>query len=247
MSETNVKERYSFSKLSSFHTCKYGYKLTYIDKQKGIGNAFASYGTEIHSLMERYAKGEIELWDLASTFEWEFDAAVPEKFPWNKYVDLHDSYYKQGIDFLNSFSGYEGLQLLGVEDDFDLEIDDWIFNGIVDLIFIDKDGKLIIRDYKSKASFKNAEEQKEYARQLYLYAMHVKDKFGKYPDELQFLMFRKQKTVKIPFDLDALNEAVAWAKDTVKEIRECFDYPPSCDDFYSKNLCNHREYCDLKI
>lgn len=239
-------EQYSFSKLSTWWTCPYGYKLKYIDHKLGIGNAFSSFGTLVHSIMERYAKGELELWDLPSVYEWEFETTVPEKFPWNKYVNLRNSYYDQGLAFLKTFQGYEKYKLLGIEDEFKLQIDDWIFVGIIDLVFEDEDGRLIIRDYKSKASFKDEKEQSKYARQLYLYSLYVKEKYGRYPDELQFLMFRKQNTVKIPFNQDELNEAVKWTTDTVRIIRETFDYPPTCESFYGDNLCNHREYCDLK-
>lgn len=239
-------ERYSFSKLSSWWTCPYGYKLRYIDHEHGVGNAFSSYGTLVHSIMERYANGEIEIWDLADIYEWEFDSAVSEKFPWNKYTDLRKSYYKQGLEFLKSFEGYDKYKILGVEEEFELKIDDWIFNGVIDLVFEDEEGRLIIRDYKSKAAFKNEEEQHKYARQLYLYALRVKEKYGRLPDELQFLMFRKQNLVQIPFNADDAEEAKKWASDTVRVIREAFDYPPTCDAFYGENLCNHREYCELK-
>lgn len=251
----NKKERYSFSKLSSFNNCKHGYKLTYIDHQKGIGNCFSSYGTEIHSLMERYANGEIELWDLADVYEWEFDAAVPEEFPPSdfckdkngKKITMRELYYQQGLDFLKNFPGYDELKILEVESNFDVEIDDWIFTGVIDLVLEDKDGNLIIQDYKSKSSFKSKKEQSEYARQLYLYSLYIKEKYEKNPKLLRFMMFRKNQVVDIPFKEESLQEAVNWAKNTVQEIRDCWDFSPKCDEFFSEHLCNHREYCDNKI
>lgn len=243
-----VPERYSFSKLSAWWTCPYGYYQRYIERKKGIGNAFSSFGTLVHDIMERYAKGTLQLWDLACVYEWEFDSAVKENFPPNNFVDLKDTYYKQGLNFLKNFEGYDDIKILGAEEDFVIKIDDWEFNGIIDLLYEDANGKLIIRDYKSKASFKNAEEQKKYARQLYLYSMHVKEKYGRFPDELQFLMFRKQKEpVVIPFCQDDYDEALTWAKKTVEIIRNAIDYPSQCDEFYGNYLCNHREYCDLKV
>lgn len=239
-------ERYSFTKLSSFHQCPYGYKLRYIDHNAGEGNAFSSYGSEIHSLLERYAKGEIDLWDLPHVYEWEFDSAVPEKFPYNKFTDLRESYYQQGLNFLNSFQGYDGCQILGIEQEFEIPIDDWIFNGFIDLIIRDKDGTLILQDYKSKAKFKSAKEKHDYARQLYLYSMYVKEKFGVYPDKMRFLMFRSQKDEDIDFNIADLDEAIQWAKQTVKDIRECWVFLPKCESFYGNNLCNHRGYCEFK-
>lgn len=246
MSE-DKQERYSFSKLNAFHTCPYGWWERYVNHKPGIGNAFSSFGTLVHSLMERYAKGEAEIWELPELYEWEFAAAVPEEFPPNKYVVLRDTYYQQGLRFLQHFQGYDKYKILGVEKSFTLPVKDWSFMGIIDLVFTDEQGRFVIRDYKSKAGFKNAREQKEYARQLYLYSLEVKQEFGKYPDELQFLMFRTQSLVRIPFDERALNEAVQWADDTVHEIREAISYPPTCNDFYGNCLCNHREYCPFKI
>lgn len=248
--EKDVKpiERYSFSKLSAWWTCPYGYYQRYIEHKAGIGNAFASFGTFVHELMEQYAKGEVELWDLPQIYEWQFCTAVPEKFPHNKYADLRSKYYQQGLDFLKQFKGYDSYKILGVEEEFVLNISDWQFTGVIDLIFEDEDGRLIIRDYKSKASFKNAAERSKYARQLYLYSLYVKEKYGKYPDELQFLTFRtSQEPIRIEFSEQDLDEAVTWAKETVLIIRNAFDYPAQCDDFYANNLCNHRMYCTLKI
>lgn len=246
MSES-AQERYSFSKLNAFHTCPYGWWERYVNHKPGIGNAFSSFGTLVHSLMERYAKGEAEIWDLPELYEWEFPSAVPEEFPPNKYTVLRDTYYKQGLDFLKRFQGYDKYKILGVEKVFELPVKDWTFTGIIDIIFTDEKDRLIIRDYKSKAGFKNAKEQKEYARQLYLYSLEAKRAFGRYPDELQFLMFRKQMLVKIPFNQDALDEAVGWADSTVHAIRDAISYPPTCDAFFGNYLCNHREYCPFRI
>ena len=242
------KERYSFTKLSSFNNCKYGYKLTYIDHLKGIGNCFSSYGSHVHSIMERYAKGKLSLWDLPTVYEWEFDTAVPEGFPKSRFCkDMRKLYYEQGLTFLNNFQGYGDCEILGVEETFDYPIDDWIFTGVIDLVFRDKNGKLIVQDYKSKAAFKNKAEQAEYARQLFLYSLHVKAKYGQFPDTLRFMMFRKENVIDIPFREEGVIEAVDWAKATVGAIRSCEDFSPACDEFFAENLCNHREYCDNKI
>jgi len=245
---TNAKERYSFSKLSSFNTCKYGYWLTYIEHQKGVGNCFSSYGTEVHSLMERYAKNELSLWDLASTYEWEFESAVPEEFPSLPFcANLKELYYEQGLNYLRNFGGYPKYKILEVEKQFDIDIDDWTFNGVIDLVYEDEQGRLIVHDYKSKSSFKSKAEQKEYARQLYLYSLHIKEKYGRYPDILRFMMFRKETPVALPFKMYGLTEAVHWAKNTVQSIRNCWDFSPSCEEFFGNNLCNHRESCEHKI
>lgn len=236
-------ERYSFSKLKLFAQCPLAYDKRYGLGQEGLGNAFASFGTLMHSLMERYAKGEAKIWDLPELYRREFDAAVPEPFPFLFRTDLRESYYRQGLDFLKRFQGYDGYTILGSELRFETPIADWQFVGIIDLLFRDENGRLIVLDYKSKKTFGSEREKNTYARQLYLYSLYVKERYGQYPDELQFLLFRDRKLIRIPFEPRALTEAVDWAKKTVCSIRNAFDFPPTCDAFYGENLCSFREEC----
>jgi len=240
-------ETYSFSKLSTYHTCKYAYYLTYIKHLKGIDNCFALYGTLVHSIMERYAKGLIGLWDLPKIYEIEFDSVVNMPFPISSYCkNMKELYYTQGLEFLSSFLGYDDFKILGVEEDFEVGIDDWSFTGIMDLIYETKDGQLILLDYKSKSQFKNKEEQRKYARQLYLYCFYIKQKYGRFPNKLIFWTFRKKKQIEIQFNQDEYIEALIWAKYTVKQIRKETGYLPSLEEFYCNNLCNHRMYCTKK-
>jgi len=159
---------------------------------------------------------------------------------------MRQLYFDQGLRFLQNFPGYNDIKILGTETKFEYPVDDWIFNGIMDLAFEDKDGRLVIDDYKSKSGFASKKEQAEYARQLYLYAPYIKQKYGRYPDILRFTMFRKEQIIDIPFTLDGLNEAISWAKDTVREIRECWDFYPSCDAYFGQNICSHRLTCGSK-
>ena len=55
-------------------------------------------------------------------------------------------------------------------------------------------------DHKSKGKFKSKKEQAEYARQLYVYAKYVKEKYGKFPKVLIFNMFNAGELIKIPFN-----------------------------------------------
>lgn len=253
------RERYSYSKLSSFHTCPLGYYYTYIEHKKGVGNCFSSYGGFLHSLMERCAKDELSLWDLAATYENEFNEAVPEEFPTMKFkptMDLKSKYYEEGLNYCSSFKGFYDCKILEVEGRFNTKIDDWDFTGIIDLLYYDKNGKLVIQDYKTKGSFKNKTEKAEYFRQLYLYCIHIKEKYGRFPDTLKLEMIRQKgaetadkpyKPIEIPFQREGFVEAIHWARDTVKAIRDCWSYYPNVEEFHCNHICNHREYCPYRI
>lgn len=241
---TTELEKYSFSGLSSFESCPYGFYLRYIEKAEEEGNCFSSYGTLMHSLLERHNKGELPPSNLASTFMWEFESAVPEPFPPNKYADLKELYYTQGLAFFNQFRGNDQIEKIGIEAEFEVQINDWILRGVSDLIYKDKRG-IIVLDYKSKAKFKSKDEQSKYARQLYLYSKYVKETYGEFPKYLEFDMFRKQHRVVIPFNEDDYNEAIEWADSIVKKIRTAWVYPQVEDDFFCRYLCSYRSQCDI--
>lgn len=170
------KERYSFSQLSCFETCKYCFYNQYIEHHKGVGNAFSSYGTLLHSLMERYAKGVLRHDELLDRYELEYPSVVVEKFPKmpNPKIKLAEIYYEQGRAFFSSVEPFKDMEILGAELEFEMPIDDWTFNGVIDLVYRDKNGDIVLRDYKSKSKFKSKAELHKYARQLYLYSQYIK-------------------------------------------------------------------------
>lgn len=238
-------ERYSFSKLNSFDMCPLSWYKNYVLHEEKADNAFALYGTLIHSLMERYEKGELELSALTPTFEWEYETALNGvKFPPNKWTDLGNSYYNSGLEFLSTYEGLEGKTILGVEQTFDIPIDDWIFTGVIDLAFRDEENKLVIRDWKSSKRW-TGDALTEHARQPYLYSLWVKQQYGQYPDVLQFYHFREGKTADIPFREADLAEAIDWARKSVDKIRTAWVWeatPPS--EFWCQNICSTRLNCE---
>lgn len=213
------------------------------------GNAFSQFGGFVHEIMERYAKGELEIFELSGVYRDNFEKRVNLKFPPNNFVDLGETYYNDGLNFLNSFNGLDGFEVLGVEDEFEYEVEhegrNFIFNGFIDLELRRKsDNKLICWDWKSKAKFKSSEERYKYARQLYLYSRYMKDKFGQFPDELWFGMFRKQIIDKIKFNQDDYEEAFQWLSDGVDKTRNAIAFEKVEDEFFCGNLCPYgKEQC----
>lgn len=222
-------------------------RSTIAETLKGVENAFAQYGTFMHDILERYATGGLEVYELCSEFVKGYSDNVTVDFPPNKYVVLRESYFNDGITYLENFDGFDDYKILAAEDEFLENVDDdFNLKGFIDLVVEDENGDIIIIDHKSKAKFANKLEQKKYARQLYLYSLRVFRRWGKYPKKLIFNMFRKQKIVEIAFNMADYEEAVAWMKDTVREIRRCNEYPASPDGFMCKYLCDHREICTNK-
>ncbi len=234
---------WSFSRLNSFHSCKYCWYKTYIIGEKGLQNAFADYGLIAHEIIEGYLKGELSELDLQDIFEDKFIEAKLD-FPPNKFVNLRDSYYNQGMKYFGEIDLLDKYDVLDVELKIDVDINGYKVAGFIDAVLRHKkSGKIIVLDHKSKASFKNKEEELEYARQLYIYSKGVYDKYGEFPSQLVFNRFRKQEYTRIMFKLEGYEEACKWLTDTIEEIKMCTEFPVMYeeDPFFTIYLCNHRD------
>lgn len=232
---------WSFSRLNGFSTgCKYCWFENYANKRRdSTNNAFAEYGLMMHEILEELDKGNVMLWDVLPLFEEGFKKVG--QFPYNRYVDLRERYYEQGIHYLSNYEVDNRYEVVSVEENVNVEISGYKFTGYIDKLLKDKtDGRYIVLDHKSKSEFKSKREQKEYARQLYLYGYAVKQIYGEYPKRLTFNMFRFGREVNIEFNLDDMNEAINWMKESIEEIKQCEEFPVTKDNFFGKELCNFR-------
>lgn len=240
-------EKYSYSRLTAFEQCPYQYYLTYIKPgngkvDRGEDNAFAQFGSFAHRILEGYGRGELAEYELLGEYQKGYGENVTLDFPQNVFVELADSYYSDGEAFFADFDGFGDQSVIGVEEYFESLIDDFVLCGYVDLILRDQDGCITVRDWKSASNIKKNDAK---ARQLYAYCMFVKEKFGRYPDFLEFGLFRKQKYVRFPFDITKYDETIQWIKNTVLAIRSCAEWPLNYNDFYCAHLCGHRSECEI--
>ena len=70
--------------------------------------------------------------------------------------------------------------MVATEEKVETQIEVYNFVGYIDLILRDSDGYHIV-DHKSKSGFKSISERNAYLRQLYLYSIYVKEKYGEFP------------------------------------------------------------------
>lgn len=237
---------WSFSRLNSFHGCKHAWYKSYVLKEKGVSNSFATYGTLVHQLFEDYTNGKFEVYELVDEFEKQYDSNVWD-FPPNKYVDLCESYRNQGIEYFTSFEGFDEYNIIGTEKKINFEIEGYKFVGYIDSLMEDEYNNMIVQDYKSKASFKSKKEKMEYTRQLYLYSVPLIEEYKKNPSKLIFNMFRKQKIEEIPFNIKDFEEAKKWALDTIESVSKEEEFPATVNDFFCSQLCNFRYECEERL
>lgn len=254
----NIKEKldsftWSFSRVKSFSECPRLFYLTYFcDTEEKEPNAFAGWGSLCHSLFERYLKGKLELFELADVYKNEYDDYVKTPFPYNKYVDLQESYYNRGLEIFETYQGLpDEYEFVASEQRIEEMIGRYKFQGYIDVLLRDKsDGRMIVQDFKSKKRFASKEEKAEYAKQLYLYSNYVKRVYGEYPKMLRFDMFRAGKFEDIPFNESDFHAANTWLIETIDKIYETKDFFAKCPqemrgcDFFCTNLCEMSDICD---
>lgn len=246
---------WSFSRLESFYTCPYAWKRKYIDCEKGENNAFASYGTLCHSLLEQYLNGELGAFDLAGEYERRFDAEVPEDFPYNKYTDLKESYFYKGLNYFSEFVDLIDCDydVLGVEKKVEFNIDKYPFVGYIDALIRNSNGEVIILDQKSaslswckngKPAKKSLEKMQMYKRQLYLYSKALIDT-GIKPKYLCWNFFNDMKIYQIEFDEKDYKEALEWALHTIQLIEKETEFEQQEDYYFCRNICDYRNDCNF--
>ena len=255
-----IISNWSFSKLGAFDTCPYSYYLNYVavPKPQNDENAFNQYGSYVHEILEKYFKGELELFELLDYYDAHFDENVVLDFPpcsgRSGPIDLRKNYLQGGATFFEEFDGWPNYKVLGVEEKFKIDfIDGDTLTGIIDLILEDKNGEIIILDHKSKSGFKSKDELRHYGYQPALYALYIHEKYGKWPNRLAFNIFRKQEIIKLDFTLEFLEEAKNWAIQQITKIRECTDFTPKFDKnqkknvmYFCQNICGFKEMCEYQ-
>jgi hypothetical protein len=246
--------RWSFSRLNSFYeNCRHEWKEVYINCADKDQNFFAEYGSFIHELLEGYCKGDISIFELSQVYEDGFVEAIPHDAPPNKYVDIKQSYYDKGLDYLDNIDlDLENYEVLGVEKKVEFEIDGKPFVGFIDLLLKNKkDGKITILDHKSASikilkngniSKSDQEHFLSFKRQLYLYSLPIIEEYGEV-DYLEWNMFKDRKHIKIDWNKEDYEEAIKWASNTIKLIEKEKEWNPNPDFFYCNYLCSQRNNC----
>lgn len=249
---------WSFSRLSSYHQCPYGFYLKYIECNQGEPNFFGQYGSLIHTILEKYEKEELSLFEISQYYEENFDRAVTCDAPKNKYVDIRQSYYEKGLEYLDNIDlMLDKYEILGVEKEVTFNIGGYEMIGYIDLLLRDKETQEItVLDHKSGSiKFKkNGEVSKTeyehvlgFKRQLYLYSIAVIEEYKVKPRYLQWNLFKDRKWLTIDFKDEEFEDAKKWAEDTVKAIEKETAWLPSPSQYFCYNICDMRNCaCEYK-
>jgi len=231
-----MKKTYSFSRLSSWDECSLMWKYNYEDNLEGEDNFFNEMGSLCHLIFEGVDRGKIT--DPLKAFQTGYKKRVrPHQEEW------YESWYLDCYKFFRNWKGHD-KKSVWAEQYCKFDFGDFYLQGYVDRMYYDKG--YVIQDYKISKPFAKKDEKKK-LRQLYLYCLFVKERFGEFPRELSFFFFRQNKIVRFPFNEADYNEAIGWAREKVMEIESgVWGDAKEGTDYFCQEVCSFRNICEIK-
>jgi RecB family exonuclease len=261
------EEKYSFSRLETFHNCRRLYYYNYILGTRSGDNIYSFLGTIVHELTQTMLQQQITNDDAVERFIEAVDDAEMLDLPWMS-ENVKNNYVSCISHFLENYNPINN-DTIRIEDYVEIDVNGVIMRGYIDLWYRIND-EIYIVDLKTSTKFSNKDLPKK-SRQLLFYGLALSEKYSDYKINLQFNMlkyvlkkgklFERNKLdlldefpdgiVDVEFNKESIQEVKEYINDTVKQINSMdksdiiywhMDNNPG-KDFFCKNLCSHRQKC----
>lgn len=246
--------KFSYSNVSTFETCAYAWKLTYIDKVERLGNYYSDYGNLCHSILEKYFKKELEIYELLPYYEKHYNEYINSIEPIVFGKNLAPQYFEQGYKFFENFDFDRDLYDVLESEEFTITV----FGDIKvtvkpDMLMQNKNtGKIILLDFKSS----NPYDQKGrlvvskiagYKKQLNLYAQVIWQEKGIKIDEMWLWFFRTGGIEKFSVNVSEITKDIIWFLDVVEQIKIEKDFKANTNNkFFCSSLCSFGLICPYR-
>ena len=261
-----MSEKFSYSKLSTFHTCKRAYYINYILGQRNSDNIYSILGTSVHECVEGLLQQELTREQAIEKFEQDLDFADVLGFTFIS--DKTKNNFTTSIyHYLNHFEFDKNVEI-EIEKPFCLEFDDYCVQGYIDLIIHNSDGTVSIVDLKTSSMYSKKSIEEDHCYQLLIYALALENEGYIVRDVswdmMKYAQVKTKRSTKnvlrseldtdefkpckiyFPLNEESKKKCLNWIEDTVKEIRsmDIFDNWECIDNsFYCQNICK-QESCE---
>jgi ATP-dependent exoDNAse (exonuclease V) beta subunit len=175
-------EKYSFSRLESFHNCKRGYYNTYILKNRGGDNIYSFLGTVCHELTQSIIEKKETNEGAIKKFLEAIEDADMLGLMWMS-ENVRQNYIECILHFFENYIPVRG-DYIHIEDYFEIDVKGSVLRGYIDLWYF-LNNELHIIDLKTSSKF-SKKDLIHKQRQLILYAYAMRKK---YPDKKIRLYF----------------------------------------------------------
>lgn len=265
------EDKFSFSRLETFHNCKRNYYYTYILGDRSGSSIYTYCGTVTHELTQAMIQKEITNKEAVTRFIASIDAAEMLELPWIS-ENVKNNYVSCISHFLENYSPIEN-SVIQIEDYFEIDINGVTMRGYID-IWYRIGNEIYIIDLKTSTKFSKKDLPKK-SRQLLLYGIALSKKYPDCRFILQFNMmkyvlrkgklFERNKLewfeeepdgiVNVEYTEEHVEEVKNYVTDTVEQINSInkddienwsMDNDPNTN-FFCRNLCSHRTSCLEKL
>ena len=217
MAKENIKDQldllrekghtvYSISRLNSYNDCQYGYYRSYVLKDRGDNNIYASLGGKIHDHLQNICDGVETVDGMVAKFEEDFETdTMFMNFPSEK---IMNSWKADMTHFVNNFEPLQYDKIV-TEKGFVINVGGVWMQGFIDVLAFEGDN-IVILDWKTSSSF-SKDKLKHAGRQLVLYKLAIEEILNKKVNKAGWFML---KYINVHFDgkVKQCNRG-SWVKD----------------------------------
>jgi len=203
----------SKSKIKTFETCPFLFKLKYVDGtlQDGIKNDAMIRGIDIHEMLDTYFKPKSQE---------KTDIKIKDIKQLNEEIQKHPKFEEHREAISNFINFNERMSnIIPIYTEETLEDDTYNLKGIIDRVNMTTDGKLVLLDYKTGQKHPITDYRFELALYTYLFEVNHNTKI-----DFWGIYFPDHDTELIePVNRDEIQSAINHVIKIRKEIKNCID------------------------
>lgn len=242
---------FSYSSVNSFVTCPHMFLLNYLKNEDRVNNFFSDFGLLIHEILEKYFRNELEIFELSQYYENNYASKVispPPPYPPN----MAESYYKNGLNFLNNFSFDKSeYDVISIENKIKTTYIDSELVIKPDIVLKNKEtGIVTLMDYKTSNPMKGKklDEKKieEYRKQMYLYSYFINHVTDIKINNIKLWFIRFDKWDEFDYNENDAIKVVNWFYNTINKIKQEENFSPADlikNKYFCDNICSFRNTC----